>query len=297
MGASDSVLIFDVGSPERFLFRYRTTDSTMISVDPEWREQYDAEAVVINGKTWRCHVDAVPYFEKAGQYLESTYIRIHGNKLDTGVVRLKNLVTFNGSIVRRFTNSNQFISHHSFGTAVDINAYYPSHRDVLSNRDVIYKEVTKNLTYNGIVELDGLPCYDFTYTGTAKAGLCKVPEPLMNYLLYELAFYRAGFSWGLYYPHTCDGMHFTLSELSPSLFTDSPYAMRKVFAYVEDGSEAVPAADGAASADASEAAADATSDSDLTTVDQKAAAPEAPSEPAADTEPDASSYETEMSTN
>ena len=56
----------------------------------------------------------------------------------------------------------------------------------------------------------------------------------MNYFLYELAFYRAGFAWGFYYPHTCDAMHFTLTELSPSLFTDGPYAMRKVFTYVED---------------------------------------------------------------
>ena len=37
-----------------------------------------------------------------------------------------------------------------------------------------------------------------------------------------------------YYPHTSDAMHFTLTELSPSLFTDGPYAMRKVFTYVED---------------------------------------------------------------
>ena len=62
----------------------------------------------------------------------------------------------------------------------------------------------------------------------------RVPEPLMNYLLYELAFYRAGFSWGLYYPHTCDAMHFSLSELSPSYFEEGPYAMRKVFSYIGD---------------------------------------------------------------
>ena len=224
------------GSPEKFLFRYRTqSGSTHITVDPDWREKYDAEAIGVGGKKWRCHIDAVPYFEQAARYIDNTYIHISGKKLDTGAVRLADLVTFNGTIVRRFTNSNLFVSHHSFGTAVDINAYYPSHRDVLENRAKIYKEVHENLIYNGITTVDGKQCYDFTYTGTAKAGLCKVPEPLMNYLLYELGFFRAGFSWGVYYPHTSDAMHFTLTELSPSLFTDGEYAMRKVFTYLEDG--------------------------------------------------------------
>ena len=66
----------------------------------------------------------------------------------------------------------------------------------------------------------------------------NIPEPLTNYFLYELAFFRAGFSWGVYYPHKSDAMHFTLSELSPELFTDGPYAMRKVFTYIEDLPEA-----------------------------------------------------------
>ena len=223
------------GSPEKFLFRYNfQPDSLKITVDTAWRDKYDAEALVINGKKWRCHVDAVPYFEQAGRYMESTYIRVHGAHLDTGAVCLKDLVTFNGTIVRRFVNSGAFVSHHSFGTAVDINAYTPSHRDVLSNREKIYHEVHDNLTYNGIVEVKGKQCYDFTYTGSASKGLKGVPEPLMNYLLYELAFYRAGFSWGLYYPHTCDAMHFSLSELSPSYFTEGQYALRKVFTYIED---------------------------------------------------------------
>ena len=223
------------GSPERFMFRYSfREDGKRIAIDSEWLDQYDAEAVVINGKKWHCHVDAVPYFEQAGRYMENTYIRVHGGRLDTGAVKLSKLVELNGTTVRRFVNSGAFISHHSFGTAVDINAHTPSHRDVLSNREKIYKEVTENLTYNGIVDVKGQLCYDFTYTGKAQAGRERVPEPLMNYFLYELAFFRAGFSWGLYYPHTCDAMHFSLSELSPSFFEEGPYAMRKVFTYIED---------------------------------------------------------------
>ena len=93
----------------------------------------------------------------------------------------------------------------------------------------------------GIYTADGsndtVENFNFTYTGTAKPWSeqrTKVPEPLMNYLLYELAFYRAGFSWGVYYPHTSDAMHFSLSELSPSLFEEGEYAMRKVFEYIDE---------------------------------------------------------------
>ena len=223
------------GSPERFMFRYSfKEDGKKIAVDGEWVRKYDAEAVVINGKKWHCHVDAVPYFEQAGRYMDNTYIRIHSGKRDTGAVRLADLVELNGTTVRRFVNSRDFVSHHSFGTAVDINAHTPSHKNYLSNREKIYREVTQNLTYNGIVEYKGKQCYDFTYTGSAATDKKDVPEPLMNYLLYELAFFRAGFSWGLYYPHTCDAMHFSLTELSPTLFEEGPYAMRKVFSYVED---------------------------------------------------------------
>ena len=228
------------GSPERFMFRYKLqSGSHRITVDPAWEKQYVSSATCLNGKKWTCHVDAVPYFEAACRYMENTYIHLTGDKLDTGAVRLSDLVSkMNGTMVRRFTNSGDFISHHSFGTAVDINASFPSNKDNGTNRERIYSEVQK-VTYNGIVTVKGKPCYDFTYAGTVRGGGVKtIPEPLTNYFLYELAFFRAGFSWGVYYPHKSDAMHFTLSELSPELFTDGPYAMRKVFTYIEDLPEA-----------------------------------------------------------
>ena len=220
------------GSPERFLFRFKVkSGSVRIDVDPQWLKEYQAEATCLNGKKWVCHVDAVPYFEQACRYMETTYIHIAGKNFDTGALPLSAVMAkMDGTMVKRFVGNGEFLSHHSFGTAVDINAHYTSHK----NRLIIYNEVTNNLTYNGIVTIQDKPCYDFTYTGNARREVRNVPEPLMNYLLYELAFYRAGFSWGVYYPHTSDAMHFTLTELSPSLFTDGPYAMRKVFTYVED---------------------------------------------------------------
>ena len=222
------------GSPERFLFRYRFAKGRKITVDSAWNKQYAASAKGVDGKRWRCHRDAVPYFEQAARLIENTYIRVRGTNGDTGAVRLAAIMTFNGLMVQRYVSSLEYISHHSFGTAVDVNAYTPSHRNVPENREKIFREVTEHLTYNGLKRVGSRICYDFTYTGDAESGPKNVPEPLLNYLLYELAFFRAGFSWGLYYPHTCDGMHFSLSELSPDLFENSPYAMRKVFVYLED---------------------------------------------------------------
>lgn len=224
------------GSPDRFLFRYQfKKNSSIISVDSDWIKQYVAQATCLKGKPWTVHIDAVPYFEQACRYLESTYVRVSSSKQDSGPFCLADLVLkMDGTMVRRFTNSKEFISHHSFGTAVDINAHYPSQKDNILNREKIFAEVHDNLLYNGIITINGKQCYDFTYTGNSRALIHNVPEPIINYLLYELAFYRAGFSWGAYYPHTCDAMHFSLSELSPSLFEDGPYAMRKVFEYIDD---------------------------------------------------------------
>ncbi len=222
------------GSPERFLFRYKFGSGRSITVASSWRSKYCSYVTGVNGKRWNCHIDAVPYFTLATHYIENTYVRIHGTNGDTGAVRLSDLLTFNGSLVQRYVSSLDFISHHSFGTAIDVNASTPSHKNKLENREKIYHEVADNLTYNGLRKSGGKICYDFSYSGSADNGPEGVPEPLLNYLLYELGFYRAGFSWGLYYPHTCDGMHFTLSELSPSYFTDGPYAMRKVFSYLDD---------------------------------------------------------------
>lgn len=232
------------GSPERFMFRYKLrSGSVRVDVDKEWLSKYRTKVKWLKGEKKDCHVDAVPYFEQARRYLENTYIHISGKRFDTGALRLSAVAAkLNGTMVCRFVGSGEFLSHHSFGTAIDINASFASNRNKLENRERIYREVTENLTYNGIVTVKGKQCYDFTYTGSARREVKNVPEPLMNYLLYELAFYRAGFAWGVYYPHTSDAMHFTLTELSPELFTDGPYAMRKVFRYIEDGPEETPKA-------------------------------------------------------
>lgn len=222
------------GSEERFLFKFKFREGRSITLNSEWSKAYVSTCQGLNGSQWTVHADAVPYFEQACRYLETTYIRLHTGKTDSGPVLLGDLVEMDGTMVRRFTNDGAFVSHHSLGTAVDINAHTTSNKNKYSNRERIYTEVSQYLTYNGITETDGVQCYDFTYTGTKGDRKKGIPEVLVNYFLYELAFYRAGFSWGVYYPHTSDAMHFTLTELSPALFESGPQAMRKVYTYIEE---------------------------------------------------------------
>ncbi len=110
---------------------------------------------------------------------------------------------------------------------------YPNH-NVLSNHELIGNDVRYALTYNGILtDKNGQQYYDFTYTGNYKAKYKGVPTTIVNYLLYELAFYRAGFQWGFYYETACDGMHFMLSEKDINRHMDSDVGLRKVYEYID----------------------------------------------------------------
>ena len=76
--------------------------------------------------------------------------------------------------------------------------------------------------------------YDYTYTGDSLLWVYRnIPETVINYLLYELAFYRAGFQWGHYYVSTSDGMHFTLTD-NIRISHDGNSGLRKVYEYIEE---------------------------------------------------------------
>lgn len=222
------------GEKERFLFSYKWVDGRTIKIDSQWLDKY---IVTIKGpadREWRVHTDAAPYFEQALEYMKNTYVRVQGNGHDSGVIRLSSLVkTNNGSFNPRFVTDGTFISHHALGTAADINAYVTPNNNDAANHEVIRAEVGK-LQYNGIEEHKGKKYYSFTYDGDWEDYYKNVPTSLLNYLLYELAFYRAGFGWGYYYRHTCDAMHFTLSELNISEHSAPETGLRKVFEYAAD---------------------------------------------------------------
>ena len=229
------------GSDERFLYRYQWVNGRYTVADPAWEKAYITEIPGYPDNTpWLVHIDAVPYMEKAFDYLETTYIRVHGTNGDTGVIKAIALITeYNGCYVSRFTSSLKAVSHHTFGTAVDLNASMDPNKNNAQNHAVIDDDVKGHLVYNGILMEDGVRYYDFTYDGKYKLDPNGVPETCVNYLLYEFGFYRAGFDWAHYYKSTSDAMHFCLSEFVTHKHDEQTYGLRKVYEYVEDMSETV----------------------------------------------------------
>lgn len=223
------------GSDERFLYRYQWVSGRYIVADPEWEKTYITEITGYPDEMpWRVHIDAVPYFEKAFEYLETSSVRVHGTNGDTGVIKAIALITeYNGCYVSRFTSSLKAVSHHTFGTAVDLNASMDPNKNNEKNHAVIDNDVKGHLVYNGIVEEDGEQYYDFTYDGSYRRDPNGVPETCVNYLLYELGFFRAGFDWAHYYKSTSDAMHFCLSEYVTHKHDDKKYGLRKVYEYIE----------------------------------------------------------------
>ena len=232
------------GSDERFLYRYQWVNGRYIVADPEWEKTYITEITGYpNEMPWLMHVDAVPYFEKAFEYLENSSVRVHGTNGDTGVIKAIALITeYNGCYVSRFTSSLKAVSHHTFGTAVDLNASMEPNKNNEKNHAVIANDVKDHLVYNGILEEDGVRYYDFTYNGSYRCDPNGVPETCVNYLLYELGFFRAGFDWAYYYKSTSDAMHFCLSEFVTHKHDDKKYGLRKVYEYIGFTSSPSPSA-------------------------------------------------------
>lgn len=225
------------GSRDEFMFRYKWVSSTGrdITVEQSWLNSHftSVTSPMDPSKVWYCHKKAAPHFTQAFDYAKSTYIRVSGGGYDSGVIKLSNLfVHFDGLFNTRFVTERNFVSHHAFGTAVDFNATMQVNKNRLENRELIRTEVQNHLAYNGIKEKNGVKYYDFTYDGSYSERYHNIPATVINYLLYELAFYRAGFGWGYYYYHTCDAMHFTVSEMDPNIHNTSSRSLRKVFSYI-----------------------------------------------------------------
>lgn len=215
------------GDTDKFTFAYQWANGVFIRIDPKWTEKY-----IVRSDMGNVHADAYPYFQQAKEYIDSTWLRVSGTNGDSGVIPLSRLVDgYGGTRVSRFQRGGRVISHHSFGTCIDINAGLFPNQNRFARKQLIYDEVTKHLTYNGIRYADGALFYDFTYSGTYGRRVWYVPETVVNYLLYELAFYRAGFNWGYYFTHTSDAMHFTLTESNYFYHTDPDIGLRKVSVY------------------------------------------------------------------
>lgn len=220
---------------DAFLYRYQWVDARYIVADPDWENKYIVSFDCIDGREpWRIHTYALPYYEEVSYYLNNVHVRVSGTNGDSGVLKLSDLVdTYNGSYCSRFTSSLKSISHHAFGTATDLNGGMAANDNTKDNIALINDEVGTKLAYNGIKEEDGVSYYDYTYSGDYSLWVYKsIPESVINYLLYELAFYRAGFQWGHYYVSTSDAMHFTLTD-NIRISHDGNEGLRKVFEYCE----------------------------------------------------------------
>lgn len=223
------------GVAEKFLFHYSIKDGRGISTENDWRNKY-----IVESSLGRVHSDAVPYFETANHYLENTYVCVTivnqrtGNVSEGRVTLLKDLIDKATTYVPRFQSNLEYVSHHTLGTAIDVNDNMYPNFNVLSNHDLVGSEVKHHLVYNGIKTADdGTQYYDFTYDGSYSARYERVPKTIINYLLYELAFFRAGFQWGYYYETACDGMHFMLSENDINRHMHSDIGLRKIYTYID----------------------------------------------------------------
>ena len=222
-------------SGERFLYRYQKGWWRYTVADPSWEKTYITDFIMDEGEPWRIHIDAVPYYTRAKNYLYSVHVRVHGTNGDTGILPLYRLIEgYFGSYLSRFTSGLKYISHHALGTASDINAHMEPNQNNKKNIAVIRDDVKGFLDYDGIEYQDGIPYYSFTYSGSYPNSECGVPQTCINYLLYELAFFRSGFEWGHYYNSTSDGMHFTLTDnIRNAHDNKSSRGLRKVFEYSE----------------------------------------------------------------
>jgi hypothetical protein len=220
---------------DAFLYQYQWVYARYIVADPDWENQYIVSFDCLEGREpWRIHQSALPYYEQASYYLNNVHVRVSGTNGDSGVLLLSDLIdTYTGSYCSRFTSSQKSISHHAFGTATDLNGGMGANDNIKDNISLINDEVGNQLAYNGISEEDGVSYYNFTYSGDYLLWVYKsVPESVINYLLYELAFYRAGFQWGHYYVSTSDAMHFTLTD-NIRISHEGNEGLKKVFEYCE----------------------------------------------------------------
>ncbi len=226
---------FFQGDTDKFLFHYSLTSDRGISTENDWRNN-----CIVESSLGRVNIAAVPYFEVANHYLQNTYVCVTiVNPRTEGVTNgrvtlLNDLIDKKASYVPRFQSNLEYVSHHTLGTAIDVNDNMYPNFNVLSNHDLVGNEVKHHLVYNGIKTAeDGRQYYDFTYDGSYSARFNRVPKTIINYLLYELAFFRAGFQWGFYYETACDGMHFMLTENDINRHMHSDIGLRKIYTYID----------------------------------------------------------------
>jgi hypothetical protein len=144
-------LEFFGGDTDKFLFHYSRREGRYIATDEDWRNKY-----LVVSSLGRVHVDALPHFEAAEHYLKNTYVRVSLQNPVTGLVSegsvllLDELLEKSATYVPRFQSNQEYISHHTFGTAIDVNDTMVPNKNRPENHEVIGDDVKNHLIYNGI---------------------------------------------------------------------------------------------------------------------------------------------------
>ncbi len=235
---------------DSFLFRYKLREraSRRIYIDDEWYNRY-IKSIEFGGHNFKVHTAAYDKFKEAFDYINDSWVYMsYSDGSSTGVFRLSDIVKPNpadGAYVARFQDASMSkISHHSFGTCIDLNSNIPVNQirvdaDGVDTSWAQIKNAISMLTYEGLKTIEGIDnVYCFSYSGE-RQGQGLVPDALINYIMHELAFARAGFYWGGYFGSGSDAMHFTLTEINDSHVTYPEWSdatpdherVRKVFEY------------------------------------------------------------------
>ena len=198
----------------RFYYQRVSTAGREITVDPQWVQENIVTLPFCHKPYNQVHATAQWAFAAARAAIASTIVTV---QYDDGQVSfpLESLVlghVGDGCYVPRLTQSLS-VSGHSFGLTIDLNTGLAVNGQVAgsdANYQKILAEVAK-LSYVDGITWDGTSYHTLRYRGSIPAT-GTLPEALMNYVLYELAFYPYGFYWGGYFSST-DAMHFTLFEI------------------------------------------------------------------------------------
>ncbi len=242
--------LYELIGDDSFLFKYKLREkaSRRIYIDDEWYNRY-IRSIEFGGHNFKVHTAAYDKFKEAFDYINSSWICMsYSDGSSTGVFSLSEIVKPNpadGAYVARFQDASMSkISHHSFGTCIDLNSNIPVNQirvsaDGEDENWAQIKSAVSKLTYEGLKTVDGKDnVYCFSYSGE-RQGQMLVPDALINYIMHELAVAGAGFYWGGYFGSGSDAMHFTLAEINDSHVTYPEWSdatpdherIQKVFEY------------------------------------------------------------------
>lgn len=206
-----------------YLFTYKVTKRAgrSITISDEWTDKYIV-SLTFNRRSYSINKLALDRFNRAFEYIKNSYVHFTYNDGTSGVFCLNDIQEYNladGAFVPRFQDmSMNVISHHSFGTAIDLNSTLEVNKIKVDENGVdtnwlLISAALDKLSYEGLKTVDGREnVYCFKYDGNRPTTGRAVPDELVNYLWHELAFAREGFAWGGYFGNGSDAMHFSLTE-------------------------------------------------------------------------------------